>query len=112
MTALANEQEESRGARHDDAEEGEAQWWLQLMPVDGFLLLEPACCSLPQSLREGGDQSGVQGSRPQLWSPASPPNSGACNPLMPYIGPEAGASRLRHIMDANPSFPAAAFCNL
>ena len=61
MTALANEQEEGRRARHDDAEEeGEAQWWLQLMPVDGFLLLEPAAPSLKVCGREGGDQSGAQ----------------------------------------------------
>ena len=64
----------------------EAQLVSAVMPVDGFLRL-----MVPRSQAGSGDQSGVQGSRPQ---PLSPHNA-ACNPLMPYIGealPPPGAA--------------------
>ena len=64
----------------------EAQLVAAVMPVDGFLRL-----MVPRSQAGSGDQSGVQGSRPQ---PLSPHNA-ACNPLMPYIGealPPPGAA--------------------
>ena len=68
----------------------EAQLVAAVMPVDGFLRL-----MVPRSQAGSGDQSGVQGSRPQ---PLSPHNA-ACNPLMPYIGealppPRAAASAI------------------
>ena len=88
VTALANEQEESRRGRHDDAEEGEAQWWLQLMPVDGFLLLEPAAPSLKVCGREGinlepsltSQQWRLQSTNAVYWA------RGRSQPPPPYYG--------------------------